>query len=166
MALKSFGRALSRNQTLTILDLSRNSIDDRGGIALAQGLRANHTLINLNLYFCQIGDETACEFGLLFKKNKTLEFLSLSDNKISTRGFCALIDGLSENDTLEGNRIPPEHLKKLREAIKLKKTIIKIDTTNKSKRRIKNLFHLLFFRISSILTTFASVGRAPECTPV
>ena len=93
-----FGLLFKKNKTLEFLSLSDNKISTRGFCALIDGL----------------------------SENDTLEYLGLSNNQIDEDGLHKTYDKVIAHKsfldiTLEGNRIPPEHLKKLREAIKLKK---------------------------------------------
>ena len=49
--------ALKENNTLTDLNLSANKISDEGAMVLAEALKENNTLSCINLGFNNIGDE-------------------------------------------------------------------------------------------------------------
>ncbi len=67
-------KMLQKNSTIKVLDLENNKIDNNGAIVLADGLRSNSTLIELNLLGqgSEFGDPTLTAFVQLFDYNVTL----------------------------------------------------------------------------------------------
>jgi hypothetical protein len=67
-------KALQKNKSIKVLDLENNKIDNNGAIVLADGLRSNSTLIELNLLGqgSEFGDPTLTAFIQLFDYNVTL----------------------------------------------------------------------------------------------
>jgi Ran GTPase-activating protein (RanGAP) involved in mRNA processing and transport len=72
--------ALSTNQTLRVLDLSWNGIDDLGIRALVEGLGANITLEDLNLSRNNISDSGFLEIVKVVEKCR-LQKLDISRNR-------------------------------------------------------------------------------------
>ncbi|CAF1063913.1 unnamed protein product, partial [Didymodactylos carnosus] len=96
---KALAEALKVNSTLTQLDLGSNQISDRGE-ALAEVLKVNSTLTKLNLYSNQITDRGGKALAEALKVNSTLTQLYLGFNQISDRGGEALAEALKVNNTL------------------------------------------------------------------
>lgn len=67
-------KMLRVNKTVKVLDLENNKIDNNGAIVLAEGLRSNYTLVELNLLGqgSEFGDPTLTAFVQLFDYNVTL----------------------------------------------------------------------------------------------
>ncbi len=67
-------KALGKNSSIRVLDLENNKIDNNGAIVLAEGLKGNSTLIELNLLGqgSEFGDQTLTAFLQLFDHNITL----------------------------------------------------------------------------------------------
>lgn len=94
--------SLYRAEFLTFLDLSKCSIPDRGGVALARAIQSgNLELTTLCLSNNEIGDNTAKCFGVLFECNHTLLNLDFSWNFIRETGAKTLARGLQSNATLQ-----------------------------------------------------------------
>jgi len=94
--------ALQKNTGLRRLDLSGNDeIDCKGAVDMANALKKNRSLVNLNLSHSQVGDEAAKAFGSMFAQNSTLQTLNLSCCLIHGEGAEALLSGLEKNSTLQ-----------------------------------------------------------------
>ena len=69
-------------QRLSKLILNKCSVPDLGGMALAQALQSNATLLELHMSGNQLSDAAAAAFGKMLQMNRTLEILDLSWNNI------------------------------------------------------------------------------------
>ena len=92
---------LKENRTLQQLNISDNSIGGEGATALAETLKENRTLRQLEVTNNSIGDEGATTLAEMLKENKTLQQLNISGNSIGSEGATALAEMLKENRTLQ-----------------------------------------------------------------
>jgi len=100
VGIKAFAKALTKNTTLTELNLSDNEINDEGGKALAEALKTNKTLTTLIILKNFISNEGAIAFAEALKMNTTLIKIDLGENSIGVEGVKALEDALKINKTL------------------------------------------------------------------
>lgn len=91
---------LRDNTWLQELNLSLNNIGSRGANALAKVLETNTGLLSLNLAFTFIGDEEVIALAKALK-NTNLQKLDLSNNRISDNGLKALLEALKSSRTLK-----------------------------------------------------------------
>jgi Ran GTPase-activating protein (RanGAP) involved in mRNA processing and transport len=92
--------ALRRNGTLTDLTLVGN-IGDTGAVALAEWLRDNSTITEIDVTYSNIGLEGARAFAEALRVNNTLRSLYIYGNKIPNAGIMAIADALRDNVSLE-----------------------------------------------------------------
>ena len=92
---------LKENTTLQQLNISNNSIGDGGATALAEILKENTTLQQLNISNNSIGFGGATALAEILKENRTLQQLCISNNSIGVGGATALTEMLKENRTLQ-----------------------------------------------------------------
>jgi hypothetical protein len=71
---------LEHNNTLTLLDVSGNSMGAKGAASLAEGLKANTGVQQLNVNSNAMGTTAAKAFGGMLPLNKTLQTLDVSNN--------------------------------------------------------------------------------------
>jgi hypothetical protein len=106
---KRLGGALSNNNLLLYLNLSKNRIGVEGGIALAHALYSGNqsrtALQRLNLSSNCISDDGATAFKDALIYNQTLEELNISENGIGINGVVALLEGLQHNDAIKIMRL-------------------------------------------------------------
>ena len=79
---RALGVALALNAALTVLDVSDNDLRAHGLRALLEGVRAQQTLVGLDVAACRLGDdgcETLCKE---IKRNDTLRFVRVCSNDI------------------------------------------------------------------------------------
>lgn len=100
---KFIANRLVNNFTVRSLDLSYNSIGDKGIFYLCMALEQNSTLANLNLDATGITDTGAADIAALLRseKNFSLEFLGLSQNSISYHGMALISEALENHTTLK-----------------------------------------------------------------
>ena len=91
---------LKENRTLQQLNVSHNSIGHGGATALVEILKENRTLQQLTVSSNFIGDEGATTLAEMLKENRTLQQLNISMNSIGDGGATALAEMLKENRTL------------------------------------------------------------------
>ncbi len=93
---------LQRTNTLEILDLTFDSaLSDTAVFFIAQGLKQNSSLRELDLYGCDIGDEGVESLGEALVENNSLKVLQLWGNtRISQRGLSVLTECLKSNKGL------------------------------------------------------------------
>ena len=92
---------LKENRTLQQLNVSLNSIGQGGAIALAEMLKENTTLQQLNVNFNSIGQGGAAALAEILKENRTLQQLDVRVNSIGLEGATALAEMLKKNRTLQ-----------------------------------------------------------------
>jgi Leucine-rich repeat (LRR) protein len=82
--------------TLTELDLSNNSLLDKGATFLAETLRLQKvpSLKDLYLFTCDISDDGFVALMSALEENETLETIGLDGNDFSVRGYLALASSL------------------------------------------------------------------------
>jgi Ran GTPase-activating protein (RanGAP) involved in mRNA processing and transport len=80
-----------------VLDLSCNSLGDKGTIILFQGLEANRKLKKLWLSWNDIGDDGARAIARVLENNITLQELALWGNRIGPFGAVTIADTLETN---------------------------------------------------------------------
>lgn len=98
--MRILASGLQSNSTITALDLSHNKIADRGVKAIAKLLDAKCVLISLNLCDNHIHADGGKYFGRALKMNSSLETLNLRLNRLGDEGGKMLLDGLNDNTTL------------------------------------------------------------------
>ncbi|KAL1511452.1 hypothetical protein AB1Y20_006251 [Prymnesium parvum] len=91
---------LQGNATITSLDLSHNKIADRGVKAIAKLLDERCVLISLNLCDNHVHADGGKYFGRAMKLNSSLETLNLRLNRLGDEGGKMLLEGVQENSTL------------------------------------------------------------------
>ncbi|OAF68961.1 Leucine-rich repeat-containing protein [Intoshia linei] len=104
--------ALLHNESLKILDLSWNLMRKSTCPYLAEIIRENYGLKELNLAMNGLAEGVA-SFGEALKRNQSLIELNLHTNRINSKTFQMLSNGLTENDVLRSllvsyNDISPE----------------------------------------------------------
>ena len=95
---KAIGDALMVNRSLRVLDLSKNPIS-AGVVYLAESLKHNHSLLEINLSDCDISEENSKAIGDALMENKFLQVLDLHHNPISA-GVVHIAESLKHNHSL------------------------------------------------------------------
>ncbi|CAO3563710.1 unnamed protein product [Mortierella alpina] len=119
---------------LTSLDLSGNSIGDKGAQALSEALKINSTVTTLNLGSNSIGANGAQALSEALKTNSTLTTLRLSFSTIGDKGAQALSEALKTNSTLTTLDLDRNSIRALSEALKINSTLTSLDLFNNSMR--------------------------------
>jgi Ran GTPase-activating protein (RanGAP) involved in mRNA processing and transport len=114
------------------LDLSYDHIRDAGAIAIADMLKVNKTITELNLSDNDIGIDGAKALAAMLEKNNTITELCLFRNNIKDDGAKALAGMLEKNNTitelnLSSNNIEIDGAKAIADALKVNKTITTLD---------------------------------------
>jgi Ran GTPase-activating protein (RanGAP) involved in mRNA processing and transport len=97
--LRDISKGISQNTTLRRLIVQDNKIKLTSSFCVA--LSKNETIDHVNISKNLIGDEGLAQFSDVFKANKSLKELVLSGNPFTSKGIISLQEGLSENDTLK-----------------------------------------------------------------
>ena len=92
---------LKENRMLQQLDVGHNSIGDGGATALAEMLKGNMMLQKLDISSNFIGDGGATVLAEMLKENRTLQQLDVSFNSIGDGGATALTEMLKGNRMLQ-----------------------------------------------------------------
>ena len=79
---------------------SFNQIGIEGATKIAEVLKENHSLTNLDLIENQIGNEGATKIAKSLKENRSLTNLDLSQNQIGIEGATKIAEVLKENHSL------------------------------------------------------------------
>ncbi|CDQ75184.1 unnamed protein product [Oncorhynchus mykiss] len=92
----------------------------KGLKVLTEGLKDNHTVVDLRMAINHIGDVGAGCLADLLRTNHTLKDIRLRDNQITDKGAELLMEALTENTTLEhlwmfDNKLSKEGVRKLKE---------------------------------------------------
>jgi len=98
--MRILATGLQGNSTITALDLSHNKIADRGVKSIAKLLDRTSVIIMLNLADNHVHADGGKYFGRALKQNSSLETLNLRLNRLGDEGGKMLLDGLQENATL------------------------------------------------------------------
>jgi hypothetical protein len=101
---------LKVNATLIELNLGNNEIGDAGAIGLGNGLKVNETLTMLDLGWNKLTDAAALALADVLKVNETLTELYLSYNQIGDSGATGLGEALKVNVTLTELGLGGNHL--------------------------------------------------------
>jgi Ran GTPase-activating protein (RanGAP) involved in mRNA processing and transport len=99
-AVRVLAGGLADNSTVTALDLSHNKIADRGAKAIAKLLDGPSVLVSLNLADNAVHADGGRYFGLGLRGNCSLQHLNLRLNRLGDDGGRQLLDGALDNDTL------------------------------------------------------------------
>jgi len=97
----ALAEALKSNRTITNVNLGWNSIGIKGAIALAEALKVNKTIKEINLWHNSIGDEGALALAEALKANNTIEKINLGANSIGDEGATAIARALEANKTIK-----------------------------------------------------------------
>lgn len=104
--IRSLGRFLWSNTSLSTLDLSNIGLEDKEGVFLARALKNNGTLLRLNLSMNKLGPMLCSEMGPALSCNTALQVMNIDSNPLSrgeedgNNGIKALAEGLADNTTL------------------------------------------------------------------
>ena len=72
-------------------------------------LRRTHSLTELYLVHCNIGEDGACQLAEALRDNSTLRELWLRDNPLGERGAKALVQSLAHNSSLKSLYLPQQY---------------------------------------------------------
>ena len=97
--MKSLGKMLSINKTLTVLDISYNDIGSDGCQYLADC--RNISLSELIMSHCKLGVSGADKIGEMIHYNRSISSVDLSSNDIGDNGVEKLVGQLRGNTTLK-----------------------------------------------------------------
>jgi Ran GTPase-activating protein (RanGAP) involved in mRNA processing and transport len=101
VTVDAIAEALKCNTSLIELDLSSNGIGDSGASAMAGVLRNNTTLCRLQLHDNGIGSEGGKALGDALVHNRTLTHLGISGNQLGASGAEHIAQGLRSNTSLK-----------------------------------------------------------------
>jgi Leucine Rich repeat len=117
---------LMKDSTKASIDLSGQHMGDKGAKALAEVLKVNKSITEINIGENQIGDEGARALADAIKVNRTLTKINLWGNRIGDSGAAALADPILLSNrsiieiNLKYNKIGFEGAKALSEAEKVR----------------------------------------------
>ena len=83
---------LKHNTTLKQLDIRNNNIGDKGAIALADSLKYNSAVRFIDLSYNKIGEKGIIALATAINQNTTLEFICLDEVDITEKGSLALVN--------------------------------------------------------------------------
>jgi len=98
--MRILATGLTDNSTITSLDLSHNKIADRGVKAIAKLLNDRCVIISLNLSDNHVHADGGKYFGRALKQNSSLETLNLRLNRLGDEGGKMLLEGMGDNSSL------------------------------------------------------------------
>ena len=131
-SLSTLCLALRVNTSLTSLDLSENSIGDKGASSLSEALRVNTSLTSLNLVCTSIGVEGISSLSEALRVNTSLTSLNLRYNSIGDEGASSLSEALRVNTSLTSlnlsrNSIGNEGASSLSEALRVNTSLTSLN---------------------------------------
>jgi Ran GTPase-activating protein (RanGAP) involved in mRNA processing and transport len=85
------GEFLRVNKSVVKLHLGSNSLSPSAALSLARGLRENTTLEELDLWNCNLGDESGAEILEAVRRAKSLKLLRLNMNKLKRSSLEAVV---------------------------------------------------------------------------
>lgn len=137
------------NNTMKILILDENGIDNNGAKIIGTILKLNKGLTDLSLKKNLIGNLGAKELLNGLKKNKTLKSLNLDDNRIDSVLKKEILD--DRNDVInnliilkhEGNKIENNKVLSLGELLKNNQSLTILDNVNQQSGLFENMCNLL-----------------------
>ncbi|GAB4815992.1 hypothetical protein N2152v2_003038 [Parachlorella kessleri] len=112
-----------RKGEIKALDMGNNTITAVGAAALADLLRGNNSLTDVNINMNDVGDDGAFQLAASLKDNRTLKTLDVGGNNIGPDGGKALAAALRGNESLQTlelgyNPIGPEGAKAFSDLLK------------------------------------------------
>ena len=96
-----FREALEYNDHLIFLDLSKNTLRERGTIALMRSIKVNSKLFELDLSNCDIMPKGGTAIMKALSENSTLGRLILQNNQLKDKGCVKIFKSLTKNKTLK-----------------------------------------------------------------
>ena len=122
------------NTSLSCLSMNRKLVEDEVGVDLARMLMLNKHVRKLELEGNKLGPKTAKAFGDVLRHSKTMKFIDLDNNLLTSdgddmTGLQYFIEGLKENKSLltlnmANNRLDDQMGKCFVEALEVNKTLI------------------------------------------
>uniref|UniRef100_A0A7S1J7W3 F-box domain-containing protein n=1 Tax=Eutreptiella gymnastica TaxID=73025 RepID=A0A7S1J7W3_9EUGL len=103
-------KALEEPSTIQRLQLVDNRLGISGIKEIAEGIRVNNSMEDLNLGHCGIADRGARAVGAALEENSRLRGLNLAGNQITDDGVVALARGLISNSGLNALDLTGNHL--------------------------------------------------------
>ena len=88
-------------ESLRVLNIRCNSLGPEGTLAIAEGLRHNETLQELDISGTSCIGNSAIQIADSLQANKSLQALNITDNKIGTEASVELASSLYQNVTLK-----------------------------------------------------------------
>ena len=82
-------------------------------------LRRTHSLTELYLVDCSIGEDDACQLAEALSANSTLRMLGLWNNPLGERGAKALVESLAHNTSLKDLYLPHQYKDIIRNSVVL-----------------------------------------------
>ena len=98
--IASLAEAMKVNTTLTQMNLENNHIGSAGAASLADAMKVNKTLTQLNVWNNNIGDSGAASLAEAMKVNTVLTQILLESNKIGHAGAGSLAEAIKVNTAL------------------------------------------------------------------
>ena len=80
-------------------------------------LRRAHSLTELSLVQCSIGEDGACQLAEALRSNSTLRVLSVYDNPLGERGAKALVESLTHNTSVKRLYLPQQYKDIIRNSV-------------------------------------------------
>lgn len=98
---ESVERLLKNDKELKDLNLNNISgIDERMFCELFDGLRTNDNLVRLSAVNCEVNDFATATLNLAIESNRTLKSLNLESNRITPDTLAALFEALAANNNI------------------------------------------------------------------
>ena len=97
---KMICEALTRNTTLTELNMASNNIGDDGSKMIGELLMSNTTLQKVHMWSNNIKEGGAKAISAALRSNTTLTLLDVGDNPFSTEGIKSISAALEKNSVL------------------------------------------------------------------
>ncbi len=152
LSATAIANLLKTNKTLVDLDLEFNSFRDEGAFSLADALMINNTLQSLNLHENSISDQGLIAIANALLKNESLETLNIRENAYTIEGLKEITKILKENFTLTELFFSiPYHSQRETDAPVMKQVTKEINSILKRNKRIQELLKSIKKELDSLV---------------
>jgi hypothetical protein len=138
-------------ETSNLLDIEGSSFSNVEFKYMCIGLYNDTWISTLNLGYCGLDDYCAIELAELISRNKTIMYLELTNNYITSAGAIEIAKALSKNTTLNTLSLSYNLIDSFKEVSKylaLNTTLTRIEIIGNVKNNYSNYYYGVIFNIA------------------
>jgi hypothetical protein len=138
-------------ETSNLLDIERSSFSNVEFKYMCIGLYNDTWISTLNLGYCGLDDYCAVELAEVICRNKTIMYIELTNNYITTAGAIEIAKALSKNTTLNTLSLSYNLIYSFKEVSKylaLNTTLTRIEINGNIKNNYINYYYGVIFNIA------------------